>query len=341
MSVATRYADHLRLADLPYFDLVDGRLRLDPACGPVIDVHTHLALDFVTGDVDLRREHPRTEHYLDVSRPIDLDVYINKNFDEADLKKMERDLTLLAFTSRGMRRTHTVPNLAREMTELRVESSVLLAIDFPFLSSNSERWLEASAGHDELITFGSVHPFQPMMERRLDRLVELGVRGIKMHPAVQTVPPDHPRTLKLVRACGDRGLPIFFHCGPVEIETAIGRRFSQVSRYEKAIAEHPHTTIILGHSGALQMDTAIGFANRYRNVWLETASQSLANHRRLVVEAPSDRLLMGSDWPFYHQSTTIAKALIATEGEPKIRAALLRDNARRLFSEKMPTARRG
>jgi hypothetical protein len=332
MSSETRFPDHYALARLPYFQLVDGRLRLDPALGPAIDVHTHLALDFVTGDVDLKAAHERVEHYLDLLRPIDLDVYINKNFDAADLRKMERDLTLLSFTSRGMRRTHTAPNLAREMTELAIETSVLLAIDLPYLSRNSERWVEAARAHDGLICFGSVHPFQPSIEGRLDQLLALGVRGIKMHPAVQNVPPDHPRTLRLVRACGDRGLPVFFHCGPVEIETWLGRRFSQVRRYERAIAENPQTTIILGHSGALQMDEAIGFANRYPNVWLETASQSLGNQRRLVVEAPSDRLLMGSDWPFYHQATTLAKALIASEGEPKIRAALLRDNARRLFA---------
>jgi len=328
----TAFADHHQLAQLPYFDLVDGRLRLDPAFGPIVDVHTHLALDYLTGHVDLTAEHAHVEHYLDQSRPIDLDVYINKNFSAADLRKMERDLTLLSFTSRGMRRTHTAPNLAREMTELSVETSVLLAIDFPYLSRNTERWLAAARGHGELVCFGSVHPFHPGIEARLDRLVALGIRGIKMHPAVQMVPPDHPRTLRLVRACGDRGLPLFFHCGPVEIETAIGRRFSQVARYERAIAEHPQTTIILGHSGALQVEQGIALANRYPNVWLETASQSLPSHRRLVAEAPSERLMLGSDWPFYHQSTTIAKALLATEGEPAIRRGLLRDNARRLFS---------
>lgn len=329
----TRFASHDDLARLPYFELRDGRLRLDPAYGPAIDVHTHLALDFVTGNADLRARHDRVEHYLDQSRPLDLDVYINKNFNAADLAKMNRDLTLLGFTSRGMRRTHTLPNLAREMTELAVETSVLLAIDFPYLSRNSERWLEVSRGRDNFLCFGSAHPFQPNLESRLDALVRLGARGIKMHPAVQLVPPDHPRTLRLVRACGARGLPIFFHCGPVDIEPPLGRRFSQVYRYEKAIAENPGTTIILGHSGALQLEEALGFAKRYPNVWLETASQSLTNHRRLVAEAPSERLMMGSDWPFYHQSTTLAKALLATEGEPSIRRQLLRENAQRLFKK--------
>lgn len=331
MTLPTAFPDHYALAKLPYFDLIDGRLRLDPAIGPAIDVHTHLALDYLTGHADLQAEHARVEHYLDLLRAIDLDVYINKNFSAPDLKKMELDLTLLSFTSRGMRRTHTVPNLAREMTELSIETSVLLPIDFPFLSKNSERWLAATKDRKGFVCFGSVHPFQPGIGKRLDLLLGMGARGIKMHPAVQTVPPDHPRTIKLVRECGKRGLPIFFHCGPVEIETALGRRYSQVPRYERAIAENPDTTIILGHSGALQMDDALGFALKYPNVWLETASQSLTNHKRLVAEAPSDRLLMGSDWPFYHQATTLAKTLIATENAPKVRAGMLRDNARRLF----------
>ncbi len=330
----TRFADHYALARLPYFELRDGRLRLDPSLGPVIDVHTHLALDFITGHVDHRAAHERVEHYLDQSRPLDLDIYINKNFSPEDLKKMERDLGLLGFTSHGMRATHTIANLAREMTELSVETSVLLPIDFPYLSKNSERWLEVARARADFICFGSIHPLHPNLEARLDELIALGARGIKMHPAVQIIPPDHPRTVRLVKACGERGVPLFFHCGPVEIEHALGRRFSQVRRYEKAIAENPDTTIVLGHSGALQMEQALAFANRYPNVWLETASQSLTNHRKLVVEAPSDRLLLGSDWPFYHQSTTIVKALLATEGEPAIRRKLLSENAKRLFARK-------
>jgi predicted TIM-barrel fold metal-dependent hydrolase len=329
----TRFANLLDLARLPYFEVRNGELCIaDSAFEPAIDVHTHLALAYLTGRVDLRASHPHVEHYLAADRPIDLDVYINKNFTPADIKALSHDLVFMAFGPDGMRRTHTMPNLRREMAQIGVRQSVLLPIDFPYLSQNSERWLDVTRGVDDLVCFGSVHPLQPSLEGRLDALVRLGARGIKIHPAVQLVPPDHRRMHKLVAACAARKLPVLFHCGPVDIENAVSRRFSQVYRYEQVIAEHPTAQIVLGHSGALQMEDALAFCKRYPNVWLESSSQSLTNVRRIVDEAPPERVMLGSDWPFYHQATALAKVLLATEGNDAARSAVLHGNARALFA---------
>jgi predicted TIM-barrel fold metal-dependent hydrolase len=329
----TRFDSLADLARLPWFELRDGRLVVsDPSVGTAIDTHTHLALSFVRRNrVDLQRGHARAEHYLPADRAFDLDVYVNKNFLPDDLRRMERDLSLGALTGGGMRATHTVPNLTREMGELQVAQSVLLPIDWPALSDNAGTWLDAIRGDRRLIGFGSVHPYKPRMEAELDRQIALGARGIKVHPAVQLVRPDDGRALRLYRLCGERDIPVFWHCGPVDIEPPLGRYLSQVRHYEKAIAECPSTTFVLGHSGALQMETAVGFAKRYPNVWLEIASQSLTNVRRLIEHAPSDRVMFGTDWPFYHQAVGLAKVFIATDGDEAARRALLRGNAARLL----------
>jgi hypothetical protein len=333
MNDVTYYASHHELARLPYFTQVAAdHLLLREDLGPAIDVHTHLALAFLLPmQVDLEREHPRTEHYLGLDDAVELDRYANQNFTPASLRRMKLDLTLLSVTGRGMRRTHTAPNLLREMRELQIRSSVLLAIDLPAISENARSYLEVGRRHPELVVFGSVHPLSTRMARRLDEQVALGARGIKVHPATQMIRPDHPRAMELYRLCGERGLPILFHCGPVGIEPAAGRRRSQVRLYEAPIREHPGTTFVLGHSGALQFDEALALARRYENVWLETASQSLSVVRRIAREAPSDRILFGSDWPFYSQAMSIAKVLIATEGDRALRARFLHDNAARLL----------
>ena len=46
---------------------------------------------------------------------------------------------------------------------------------------------------------------------------------------------------------------------------------------------------------------------------------------------PADRVLYGTDWPFYHQALTLARVLIATEDDRGLRRAVLHDNAARLF----------
>lgn len=328
----TRFEDTHALARLPWFDLKNGELCVDPAIGPAIDVHTHLALSFVLpGRVDLMAEHPRTEHYLPLQRAIDLDVYANRNFTEADLSRMRADLSMKSLTAGGMRRTHTIPNLAREMRGLRVQSSVLLAIDFPALSDNAGAWLEAAKDRPDFVVFGSVHPYRPNMETELDRQVSMGARGIKVHPAVQTVLPQDPLAMKLYRLCAARKLPVLFHCGPVNIEPPLGRYLSQVRHYRKPVEENPDTTFVLGHSGALQRETAIAIARDFPNVYVEISSQSLSGVRDVLEQVNPDRILFGSDWPFYHQALPLAKLLIATEGQEELRRKVLFENASRLL----------
>jgi len=328
----TRFEDSWALAKLPWFDVKNGELVVDPAVGPAIDVHTHLALSFVLpGRVDLLGEHPRTEHYLPLRRPLDLDVYANRNFTEGDLAAMRGDLTTKSLTASGMRRTHTIPNLAREMRGLSVTNSVLLAIDFPAFSDNAGAWLAAAKDRPDFIVFGSVHPYRPNMEAELDRQVSLGAKGIKVHPAVQSVLPQDPLAMRLYRLCGARKLPVLFHCGPVDIETRLGRYMSQVRHYRRPVESNPDTTFVLGHTGALQREAAIEIARTCPNVYVEIASQSLSGVRQILEEVDPDKILFGSDWPFYHQSMPLAKLLIATEGQEDLRRKVLFDNAARLL----------
>jgi len=333
MSAQSRYESSWDLAKLDYFEVRDGRLVLaEPDKWRSFDSHTHLALSYaLPNQVDLSMEHDRSETYLQPERPLDLDVYANKNLWPSDLKTMTRDLTLLSMTGYGMRRTHTLPNLLRDMSDTGVTHSLLLPIDFPVLSHNAETYLRLTRGQDRIICFGSVHPYATDVARKLDWQKAAGAWGVKVHPAVQLLRPDHPKCMKLYQMCAERNLMVLWHCGPVGIEPPMGRRRCQLPYYEPPIAENPDVTFILGHSGALQMDMALGLANRYPNVWLDLSSQGLRNIRRILSDGPTDRLLPGSDWPFYHQSLHLAKILIATEGAESLRPQVLWDNAARLF----------
>jgi len=327
------FRDLRDLSRLPWFEAYDDRVMSRPGLvGPVIDMHTHLALAYVLPmQVDLAMATPRTEHYLPSCCSLDLDIYVNRNFTPQHLSELRRDLTVRSLTGGGMRRTHTVPNLRRDMDELGIERSVILPIDFPVLSSNADHALGAARVEDHLVSFGSVHPYARNPIAKLDSQIARGARGIKVHPAVQLVRPDAPRAVALYRACGERGLPVLWHCGPVGIEPRLGRYLSQVRHYERPIAECPGTTFILGHSGALQMDMALDLACRYPNVVLETSSQSLRALARIVDRAPPDRIVFGSDWPFYPQAIGLAKVLLVTESRPELRSKILHSNAARLL----------
>ena len=47
----------------------------------------------------------------------------------------------------------------------------------------------------------------------------------------------------------------------------------------------------------------------------------------LIERVGGERLLFGSDWPFYHLAVSLAKVLIVTRDRPDRRDAILRGNA--------------
>ena len=333
----TRFESTLDLARLPWFEVRGGsRLAIAAdvaeAVGPVIDMHTHLAMGYLRKlAVDVTVETPATSYYFPVTLPVDLEGYANVNFDAASLFAMRIDLSAMSLTGTGMRLTHTVPNLLRDMGDLGIARSVVLPIDWPVGPQNTDVVLDACRPHPELVPFASVHPMRRDVDAHLERHRAAGAKGVKVHPAVQGIPPDHPRTVHLCGRCGAHGLPVLFHCGPVGIAGKGADARCQVPRYEQVIAEHPETTFVLGHSGALQMEQAVAYADRYPNTYFELASLGVDAVRTVLDRVPPDRVVYGTDWPFYHQALTLARVFIATDGDDALRRAVLHDNAARLL----------
>ena len=346
-SFPTSFESTLDLARLPWFEMRGGNRLVvaDDAAevvGPIIDMHTHLAMGFFRRlRIDLHAETPTVAYYLPVTLPVDLDRYSNENLDAAAMFAMKADVSVLGLTGQGMRTTHTAPNLVREMNALGIGAAVVLPFDLPVGARNSEMLLEVARRYPELLPFGSVHPWDRDIDDRLDRQRAAGAMGIKLHPNGQFISPDSPKTVHLCGRCGAHGLPVLFHCGPVGIEPEAARRRSQVERYERTIAENPDTTFVLGHSGALQYEQAIEFADRYPNTYFELSCLGLTALRTVLDTVPRDRLLYGTDWPFYHQSLTLARVLIATEDDHALRRAVLHDNAARLLAGSIVTTPRG
>lgn len=331
----TVFDSTLDLARLPWFEVQGGNrlVVVDDEVGPVIDMHTHLAMGYFRRlQVDLHASTPTTAYYLPLTLPVDLDAYSNRNLDAAAMFAMKADVSVLGLTGAGMRTTHTAPNLVRDMRALGIVSSVVLPIDLPIGARNADHLLDVARRYPELLPFGSVHPLDRDAEARLDRQQADGAHGIKLHPNGQFIAPDHPKTVHLCGRCGARGLPVLFHCGPVGIEPAAARRRSQVARYERTIAENPDTTFVLGHSGALQFDEAIRYADRYPNTYFELSCLGLEALRQVLATVPPDRLLYGTDWPFYHQALTLARVLISTDDDRALRRAVLHGNAARLLA---------
>jgi predicted TIM-barrel fold metal-dependent hydrolase len=160
-----------------------------------------------------------------------------------------------------------------------------------------------------------------------------GGRVIKLHPTVQRFYPDEPALMDLYAEAQNLGLVVFFHGGRAGIEPESSHRYALPRHYEAALADFPNLQFILGHAGARDSEAMIALATRYDNAWLGIHGQSLTMLEAMIQSTDVDRLLFGTDWPFYHLGASLAKVLITTAKPERktLRQKILRDNAIRLF----------
>lgn len=89
---------------------------------------------------------------------------------------------------------------------------------------------------------------------------------------------------------------------------------------------------MLGHAGIKYNDEAIAYANKYPQVWLDLAGQTTPQIRNILKQADNDRILYGSDWPFYPMAVTLARTLVALEDFPQSREKVMYSNMERLLN---------
>lgn len=333
------------LAELPYFDLdADGELRLlVDDLPPGVDFHTHLGMNLLFAPaIDLHQRTTRIQYLLDCDREvpgceIDLDVYINSAFDEAMHDELSTELTSQLFGGSDAAATHTIPNLVDELDRMRFAQAVILPIEagLPFGDRLTEDWLDAigaSPVSDRLIPFASVRPSARGAVERLRGFAARGARGVKLHPEFQRFFPDAEPAMEVYAECERLGLPILFHAGRSGIEPEFMRKYALIRRWEEPVRAFPKLQFLLGHAGARDVDDAIELARRNDNVWLEITGQGVTKLDEILRRVGPEKLVFGSDWPFYPLAATLAKVLLATEGQPAARAAVVGGNTARVFA---------
>jgi len=339
-----RYRGYRGLAELPWFELdPEGHLRcIADDFRPAIDIHCHLGMSMLLApEVDLHARTDRVQHLLDCDGQepgceLDLDVYINANFTDDELWGLRKGAVAQMTWGSAAAATQTIPNLMAEMDATRVGQALILPIAFglPFGDDLAERWMaaigKAHAG-ERLLLGASVHPRDPERIEKLERQAAAGARAIKLHPTMQRFYPDQDDMMELYQACERLGLVVYFHAGRAGIEPESTHRYALPRHFEGAFASFPGVDFVLGHAGARDAEAMLPLALRYENAWLGIHGQGVTTLSEMLEAACGDRMLFGTDWPFYHLAATLAKVLIVTEGRPDQRDAILRGNAERLL----------
>jgi len=342
-----RFKGYRGLADLPWFELdSSGTLRcVDESIPKAIDMHCHLGMSVLfEPELDLQARTKRVRHLLDCDATdpgcdLDLDIYVNGNFTDPALEELRHESIAQGFWGSDYARTHTIPNLLDEMDATRVEKSVILpiAFNFPFGDDLAENWRNAireSGTSDRLILGASVHPRDDRSIERLEEFAKAGARVVKLHPTMQAFYPDEPDAMEIYQAAERLGMIIFYHGGRAGIEPESRHRYAMPRHYEGALANFPNLPFVFGHAGARDGDATLELGLRYENAWFGIHGQGVSHLDKMIERTGGERMLFGTDWPFYHLAASLAKVLIVTDSEDRrgVRHAILRGNAERLLS---------
>jgi hypothetical protein len=199
----------------------------------------------------------------------------------------------------------------------------------------------AQAAPDRLLPYGGVHPrFTTDPAGDVDRLVDLGIRMLKIHPNHQLFPAnaytDGLDTLaRIYRRCEERGLPVMVHTG-TSIFPGARSKYGNPMELDDVALDFPDLRIVMAHGGRpLYMEEAFFILRRHRTVRLDVSGipplKLLDYFPRLTDIA--DRVLWGTDWPSpgVHDLRKNIDQFLTLPLSDQHRRAVLETNALALF----------
>ena len=153
--------------------------------------------------------------------------------------------------------------------------------------------------HPEFIGFAAMQQDFEDPAAELQRAVELGLRGVKLHPDTQKVDMDDPRLMEVYAICEQLGLPVVIHTGDYRYDYSHPRRLKNILR------TFPDLVVDAAHFGCwsryeVGYDILHEVAMNDRVFLDESSSQFFLGQRRTVeLMWGTDRIMFGSDFPMW------------------------------------------
>lgn len=182
--------------------------------------------------------------------------------------------------------------------------------------------------HDSLIGLGTLFPTMEGWEAEIERIVALGLRGLKIHPDFQHIPIDLPEAIPMYRAVAKAGLPVLFHMGDDRFD------YSSPQRLTNLIRQVPDLVAIAAHFGGWQSWEKSYDHVQPENVFYDTSStlMFLGRDRGLdfLDRLGAKRFLFGTDFPMWTPAEELQRVLDL--GLPQdLQEQILYGNFARLF----------
>ena len=189
---------------------------------------------------------------------------------------------------------------------------------------------QVSLHSDRLIGLGALHPDSEDIKADIFHILELGLKGVKLHPDIQRFKIDDRKCAQIYTLCQTYSLPILMHTGDYRYD------FSNANRLVPVLDEFDTLTIIGAHFGGWSVweDSCKKLAGR-KNLYVDTCSSfpwiNSDYAIKLIRAYGADRVLFGSDYPIFHPKNDLDTfmSLDLTNDEKHL---ILSDNAKKLYN---------
>lgn len=176
----------------------------------------------------------------------------------------------------------------------------------------------ANIQSDTVISFGSVHPDAPDAIEELERIRDLGLRGVKFHPEFQSFFVDDEKMFPLYRKISELGLPVLFHAGG---DISYMPPYHCTPQRLLSVIDRLTVPVIAAHWGAYMywedvLNTLCG-TDIYIDTSMGHGIMPLPLAEAIAEKHTPDKLLFASDapWQSPNQSQKLVDALGFSESE--------------------------
>ena len=156
---------------------------------------------------------------------------------------------------------------------------------------------EVSGENEKFTGFGTLHPDMTGPEEEINRMIDLGLKGVKFHPDMQCFNIDDRRMMDIYALLSKR-LPVIFHTGDYRYD------WSHPSRLANVLDNFPDLTVIAAHFGGWSVyDLALEFF-KDRSCYFDISSSIPYMGKRRAEELiriyGAERFLFASDYPMWN-----------------------------------------
>ena len=178
--------------------------------------------------------------------------------------------------------------------------------------------------------FGTLHPDSDDIQGDFDYLIELGLKGVKLHPDFQRFAMNEERAFKIGEVVRDGKVPMLVHCGDFRYN------YSNPKQIKPFLDEFPEIPFIGAHFAGWSIweeatEKLAGTPNLYVDLCSSLYDLSPETAVKLIHAYGSDRVLWGTDYPMWESVSEMKyfNKLDLTESE---RSQILYENAAKLLN---------